>query len=70
MMIVDKKVMGEVIVIVNQKGGVSKTTTALSLWTGLSLLKGFKTLAIDLDPQCNLTISSGGVMDKNTDLMF
>ena len=65
-MIANRKVIGEVIVIVNQKGGVSKTTTALSLWTGLPLLKGFKTLAIDLDPQCNLTISSGGVMDKNT----
>ena len=65
-MTLNKGVIGEVIVIVNQKGGVSKTTTALSLWTGLSLLKGFKTLAIDLDPQCNLTISSGGVMDKNT----
>ena len=67
-MTLNKRVIGEVIVIVivNQKGGVSKTTTALSLWSGLSLLKGFKTLAIDLDPQCNLTISSGGVMDKNT----
>ena len=50
-MTVNKKITGEVIVVVNQKGGVSKTTTALSLWTGLSLLKGFKTLAIDLDPQ-------------------
>lgn len=65
-MTVNKKIIGEVVVIVNQKGGVSKTTTALSLWTGLSLLKGFKTLAIDLDPQCNLTISSGGDMDDNT----
>ena len=56
----------EIIGIVNQKGGVSKTSTALALWTGLRLLKGFRTLVIDLDPQCNLTISSGAMMDTIT----
>ena len=56
----------EIIGIVNQKGGVSKTSTALALWTGLRLLKGFRTLVIDLDPQCNLTISSGATMETMT----
>ena len=56
----------KIIGIVNQKGGVSKTSTALALWTGLHLLKGFNTLVINLDPQCNLTISSGATMDTIT----
>ena len=58
--------MTKVIGIVNQKGGVSKTSTATALWTGLSFHHGLKTLAIDLDPQCNLTISSGATMDGET----
>ena len=58
--------MKEIIGIINQKGGVSKTSTALALWTGLPKLKALKTLCIDLDPQCNLTISSGAKMDNAT----
>ncbi len=42
----------------NQKGGVAKTTTSGALASGLSL-RGFKVLAVDLDPQCNLSIASG-----------
>ena len=44
----------KIITVTNQKGGVGKTTTASSLFAGLSMM-GKKTLAIDLDPQCNLS---------------
>lgn len=49
-----------IIAILNQKGGVGKTTTALNLAHGLAL-KGYEVLAIDLDPQAQLTNSLGMV---------
>lgn len=45
----------ETIAIINQKGGVAKSTTATALLAGLTL-RGYKTLAIDLDAQCNLSL--------------
>jgi len=48
----------KVIAIANQKGGVGKTTNAVSLSVGLARL-GKKVLILDLDPQGSLTISLG-----------
>lgn len=50
--------MAETIAIVNQKGGVGKTTTALNMGYALSK-KGKKVLLIDFDPQSSLTVCFG-----------
>ena len=47
------------IAIVNRRGGVGKTATAHALGAGLAH-RGFNTLFIDLDSQCNLTFDVGG----------
>ena len=46
----------KVITVLNQKGGVGKTTTAAALISGLTS-KGFKTVGIDLDSQRNLSMT-------------
>lgn len=47
-----------IIAVINQKGGVGKTTTTTNLAHGLAR-KGYQVLAIDLDPQAQLTVSLG-----------
>lgn len=50
--------MARIIALVNQKGGVGKTTSTINIGAGLAL-KGKQVLLIDLDPQASLTMSLG-----------
>ena len=59
--------LGQVIALANQKGGVAKTTTTLNLAVAFRE-QGFNVLAVDLDPQGNLTMSQG--MDPGSGRAF
>ena len=48
------------LVFCNNKGEVGKTTLAFNCAVNFAR-KGFKTVLIDLDPQCNLTLQSLGI---------
>lgn len=59
--------MSEILAIINQKGGVGKSTTAAAIGAGL-LLKGHTVLFIDLDAQGNLSFNLGAGQRSITSL--
>lgn len=61
--------MGHTIALTNQKGGVSKTTTALNLGYALAR-QGRRVLLVDLDPQASLSLGLQASVDEASDSLF
>ena len=57
--------MGKIISLLNHKGGVGKTTSAINIGAGMAEL-GKRVLLIDLDPQANLSLSLGIPRQRET----
>lgn len=61
--------MSEILAVVNQKGGVGKTTTSLNLGSFLAHSE-HSTLIVDLDPQANATAGVGVKVDEQTPTLY
>jgi len=53
----------QIIALINQKGGVGKTTYAINIGAGLNKLRK-RVLLIDLDPQANLDLQFGNTCSR------
>jgi len=61
--------MARIISLVNQKGGVGKTTSAINIAVNLAILEE-KTLLIDMDPQSNATTGIAALYEKNSNTVY
>jgi chromosome partitioning protein len=53
----------QIIALINQKGGVGKTTCAINIGAGLNGL-GKRVMLIDLDPQAHFNLQSGNTCSR------